>query len=73
MTRLWLFFLIAKVLALVLIFALIAPVILPFYSGLQIGLVRPFVSSDLALRLQPDGSIAVYYKDGDLCPAGFKR
>lgn len=52
----------AKVLGLVLIFALSAPVILPFYSGLQIGLVRPFVSSDFTLRLQPDGSIYVYYK-----------
>ncbi len=53
----------AKVLGFVLIFALIAPVVLPFYCGLQIGLVRPFVSSDFALRLQPDGSIYVYYKD----------
>ncbi|MCS6902819.1 MAG: hypothetical protein NZO41_00870 [Candidatus Bipolaricaulota bacterium] len=61
MTRFWLFF-VAKVLVLVLVFALVAPVILPFYCGLQIGLIRPFVSSDLALRLQPDGSIYVHYK-----------
>ncbi|MFN4219223.1 MAG: hypothetical protein ACK4HB_08130 [Candidatus Bipolaricaulia bacterium] len=53
----------AKVLAFVLIFALVAPVILPLYSGLQIGLVRPFISSDFALRLQSDGSIYVYYKN----------
>lgn len=53
----------AKVLGLVLIFALVAPMTLPFYSGLQIGLVRPFVSSDFTLRLQPDGSIYVYYKN----------
>ncbi len=53
----------AKVFALVLIFALLAPVILPFYSGLQIGFVRPFVSSDFTLRLQPDGSIYVYFKN----------
>ncbi len=53
----------AKVLVLVLIFALVAPVILPFYSGLQIGLIRPFVSSDFTLRLQPDGSIYVYYRN----------
>ncbi|MCL6641722.1 MAG: hypothetical protein K6T71_00140 [Candidatus Bipolaricaulota bacterium] len=53
----------AKVLIFVLVFALTSPVILPFYSGLQIGLVRPFVSSDFALRLQPDGSIYVYYKN----------
>ncbi len=51
-----------KVLALVPIFALAAPVILPFYSGLQIGLIRPFVSSDFTLRLRPDGSIYVYYQ-----------
>lgn len=62
MTRLWLLFF-AKVAALVLVFAIVAPVILPFYSGLQIGLVRPFVGSDFALRLQPDGSIYVYYKN----------
>ncbi len=30
---------------------------------MQIGFVRPFVSSDFALRLQPDGSIYVYYKN----------
>lgn len=52
-----------KVLGFVLVFALVAPVILPFYSGLQIGFVRPFVSSDFTLRLQPDGSIYVYYKN----------
>jgi hypothetical protein len=53
----------AKVLIWVLVFALASPVILPFYSGLQIGLIRPFVSKDFALRLQPDGSIYVYYKN----------
>jgi hypothetical protein len=53
----------AKVLIWVLVFALASPVILPFYSGLQIGLVRPFVGADFALRLQPDGSIHVYYKN----------
>lgn len=60
--HLWLPFAI-KVLALVPGFALLAPVILPFYSGLQIGFVRPFVSPDFTLRLQPDGSIYVYYKN----------
>ena len=62
MTRIWLLFF-AKVATFVLVFALVAPIVLPFYSGLQIGLVRPFVSSDFAPRLQPDGSIYVYYKN----------
>lgn len=62
MMRVWLL-LVTKVMALVLVFALAAPVILPFYSGLQIGLIRPFVSPDFALRLRPDGSIYVYYKN----------
>jgi hypothetical protein len=52
-----------KVLIFVLVFALASLVILPFYSGLQIGLVRPFVRPDFAPRLQPDGSIYVYYKN----------
>lgn len=60
--RSWLPF-VVKVLGFVLTFALIAPVVLPFYSGLQIGLVRPFVRPEFALRLQPDGSIYVYYKE----------
>ena len=53
----------AKVLIFVLAFAIVSPVILPFYSGLQIGLVRPFVRPDFTLRLQPDGSIYVYYQN----------
>jgi hypothetical protein len=60
--RSWLPF-IAKVLALVLVFALVAPVLLPFYSGLQIALLRPFVARDFKLRLEPDGSIYVYYRN----------
>ncbi len=53
----------AKVLIFVLVFALASPVILSFYSGLQIGLVRPFVRADFTLRLQPDGSIYVSYQN----------
>lgn len=61
MKRPWLGFAL-KVLALVLVFALVAPVILPFYSALQIGLLQPFVARDFKLRLERDGSIYVYYR-----------
>lgn len=62
MTRVWLPFAV-KVLVSVLVFALVAPVLLPFYSGLQIGFVQPFVAPDFKLRLEPDGSIHVYYRN----------
>ncbi len=68
MKRPWLGFAL-KVLALVLVFALIAPVLLPFYSAFQIGLVRPFVAPDFKLRLERDGSIYVYYRNYEEKPA----